>query len=178
MTLVIRSGTAPPVLAAATRTALADLAPEVAAGSGRALADLVRDAQGQARVLTGLLGILSVLATALGAAGLYGALAGWVARRRKELGTRLALGATPWRLSTGVLLTAVALTGSGVALGSVAAAVAGRAIRSLLYGISPLDPLAHALPAALLLVTALLAAAVPAVRAARVVPAQALRDPS
>jgi predicted permease len=178
MTLLVRAQANTPDVAAAVREELALRAPHMAVGSGHPLTDLVRDAQGQARVLTALLGILAVVATVLGAAGLHGALAGWVARRRAEFGTRLALGATPTRLSAGVLLTALLLTGRGVILGSAVAAVAARGIRSLLFGTSPLDPLAYAATALLLLLTALLAAAVPAFRAATVAPALALRESS
>jgi ABC-type antimicrobial peptide transport system permease subunit len=149
----------------------------VAAGDARPLRSVVRDAQGPARVMTSLLSVLALLAAALGAIGLYAALAGWVARRRSEIGTRLALGAQPHRLAAGVLATGLASTGIGVVIGAVGGAIAGRAIRGLLYGISPLDPLAFAAPAAVLLATGLIAAAVPAWRAAAVPPAEALRAP-
>jgi hypothetical protein len=158
------------------RAALRAIAPELAIGEPRALTAVVRDAQGPARVLTRLLGALALLATTLGAIGLYGALAGWVARRRTEIGTRLALGAKPRALSLGVMSSGIALTAFGTAVGLALAAGASRALRGLLFGVSPMDPLAFLMPVLLLLVTGVLAAALPALRAARVPPAQALRD--
>jgi predicted permease len=177
MSLVVRTTAGSAEMASVVRSALAELAPDVAAGDARPLRSVVRDAQGPARVMTSLLSVLALLAAALGAIGLYAALAGWVARRRSEIGTRLALGAQPHRLAAGVLATGLASTGIGVVIGAVGGAIAGRAIRGLLYGISPLDPLAFAAPAAVLLATGLIAAAVPAWRAAAVPPAEALRAP-
>lgn len=176
MRLVVRSASGPTPLGAAVRVTFADVAPDLPVGAPRPLAGVVRDAQGPARVLTALLILLAFLATALGAVGLHASLAGWVARRRMEIGTRLALGAAPHRLSLGVLSTGVALTAGGVLVGCIGAALAARAIRGLLFGISPLDPIAFAAPAALLLATSLFAAAIPAWRAAGVSPAQVLRD--
>lgn len=175
MSVVARTSGDPSAIVPTVRAALAELAPDVPAGEARALAAIVRDAQGPARVLTTLLVGLALLATALGAIGLYGALAGWVARRQTEIGTRLALGASPARLSAGVLLTGFALTAAGVLAGAVGGAIIGRMIRTLLFGVSPLDPMAFLLPALLLLVTGVVAAAVPARRAATVAPQEALR---
>lgn len=175
MSLVVRAPTGAAGVGELARAALAELAPDVPAGPGRSLEEAVREAQGVARILTTLLGALALLATLLGAVGLYGSLAGWVARRRVEIGTRLALGASPARLSLRVLGTGLLLTGGGVLLGLVGAAVAGRAIRSLLFGVSPLDAMAFGAPALILLLVGVVAAAVPALRAAAVPPAQALR---
>lgn len=175
MSLLARGAASPASVAALARSALAELAPEVPAGPGRSLEGAVREAQGVARILSTLLTTLALLATLLGAVGLYGALAGWVAHRRVEIGTRLALGAEPGRLSMGVLGTGVALTAGGVLVGFIGAASAARAIRGLLYGISPLDVVAFGAPAVVLLVVGGLASALPALRAAKVPPAQALR---
>lgn len=176
MRLIVKSGGATGALTPLVRSTLAALAPDVPAGDPRDLAGVVRDAQGPARVLTTLLSGLGILATILGAVGLYGALAGWVARRSVEIGTRLALGASPHRLSGRILLSGMGLTAVGVAIGSIGAIGAGRALRTLLFGVSPLDPLAFLLPALLLLATGVVAAALPALRAAAVPPARALRD--
>lgn len=175
MRLVVRSSSSADAVGTVVRSSLEQVAPGTPAGAPRALASVVRDAQGPARVLTTLLSVLAALATALGAMGLYGALAGWVTRRRTEIGTRLALGARPRALSAGVLLTGLALTAAGVAIGCVGAGIVARLIRGLLFGVSPIDPIAFLAPAVLLLVTGALAAALPALRAATVPPAQALR---
>lgn len=175
MSLVVRTAADAATAAPLVRVALAEIAPGTPAGDGRPLTTIVRDAQGIARVLTSLLGLLAVLATVLGAVGLHGSLAAWVARRRTEIGTRLALGASPRRLSASVLRTGLALTGAGVLAGSLGAIFLARAIRSLLFGVSPLDPIAFLVPALILLATGFVAAAVPALRAAAVPPAQVLR---
>ena len=176
MRLVVRVTAGAAAVVPAVRRTFAELGPGMPVGQPRGLESVVRDAQGPARVLTTLLGVLALFATALGALGLYGALAGWVLRRRTELGTRLALGAEPRRLSLAVLSTGVGLTAAGVLAGCAGAAVAGRLIRNLLFGVSPLDAPAFVVPALLLLAVAVVAAAVPALRAAAVAPAQALRD--
>lgn len=174
--LVVRSGTSAAAVQSVVRTVVAETGPGLPTGTARSLAQVVRDAQGPARVMTWLLSVLAMLATALGAVGLYASLAGWVTRRRTEIGTRLALGASPGELSRGVLVTGLTLTTAGVLVGSIGAALAGRAVRGLLFGVSPLDPLAFMVPIVLLLATGLVAAILPAVRAARVPPAQALRQ--
>lgn len=176
MTVVARSPAGPAATASAVRQVLAERAPDVPAGEGRDMAGIVRDAYGTARVLTALLVGLAALATLLGALGLYGTLTAWVARRRLELGTRLALGASPRRLFADVLAGGVLLTAGGVAIGVLGAALSANAIRSLLYGVSTLDPLAFTVPGALLLVAGAVAAAIPAIRAGAVPPAEALRS--
>jgi putative ABC transport system permease protein len=175
MTLVARTTGGPAALAAPVRAAVAALAPGVPVGEPRALVDVVRDAQGPARVMTSLLTALALIAAGLGAVGLYASLAGWVARRRAEIGTRLALGAQPERLAAGVLATGLALTAAGILVGAIGGALTGRAIRSLLFGVSPIDPVAYLLAAAVLLAVAFVAAAGPAIRAAAVPPVEALK---
>jgi putative ABC transport system permease protein len=175
MRIVARTSGEAAALTTAIRSTMGALAPDVPVGASRALDSVVRDAQGPARVLTSLLSGLALLATGLGAVGLYGSLAGWVARRRIEIGTRLALGASPRNLSMRVLATGMVLTSGGVLIGCGVAALAGRTIRSLLFGVSPLDPLAFLAPAGLLLAIGAVAAALPAIRAAGVPPAEVLR---
>jgi putative ABC transport system permease protein len=177
MSLVVRSAVLDPAaIASAVRPAVAEVAPGVPVGDPRALENVVRDAQGPARVMTSLLSVLAVIAAGLGAVGLYASLAGWVARRRTEIGTCLALGAQPHRLAASVLATGVALTLGGIAIGTVGGALIATTIRSLLFGVSPLDPIAFLLSAAALVVIGVLAAAGPALRAAAVPPAEALKS--
>jgi ABC-type antimicrobial peptide transport system permease subunit len=97
-----------------------------------------------------------------------------VAQRRREIGVRIALGADGRRVATDVLRSGLALTLAGIALGLLAAAATTRLVRSLLFGISPLDPLALCLTAALLVASCVLALLGPARRARRVPPATAL----
>ena len=127
------------------------------------------------RLTTSVTGGFAVAALALAVLGLYGLLAVLVASRRKEIGVRLALGATPGRVARGVLREAVVSTGAGAATGVVLALATGRVLTSLLVDVSVSDPLTIALVAAMLVGTSLAAALAPAIRAARIDPISALR---
>lgn len=137
---------------------------------------LVVDAFGAVRIMMALLSVLSLLATVLGAIGLYGALASYVTRHRVELSTRLALGAGPGRLFSSVVGTGAALTGVGMIGGSALAIAGGGLLRELLYGVSTLDPMSFGLTWLTLGGVGLVAAAVPAARAALVPPGEVLRE--
>jgi len=124
-------------------------------------------------VLSAFFGGLALLLAAL---GLYGVTAYAVGRRRAEIGTRLALGAAPGSVVRLVLGRVAIFVALGVAAGGVAAFWATRLTETLLFGLTPRDPLSFALAAAVLAATALAAAWLPARRAARIDPAVALRD--
>jgi predicted permease len=115
------------------------------------------------------------LGTLLAAIGLYGVVAFSVARRTREIGVRIALGAQPSGVLGLVMRQGFALAGVGLALGAILAAVAGSALGGVLYGITPFDPLAWGLAIVTLLGAAALANLVPARRAMRVQPISALR---
>ncbi|HET7131732.1 MAG TPA: FtsX-like permease family protein, partial [Gammaproteobacteria bacterium] len=117
----------------------------------------------------------AVLATLLAALGLYGVLAYGVAQRTRELGLRLALGATPRRLRGLVVKELVAMTAVGAALGLAAALALGRFAESLLFGLTARDPLAIAAAFVALALVSLSAAYLPARRATAVDPLVALR---
>jgi predicted permease len=123
-----------------------------------------------------LFGAFAIAALVLAAAGIYGVLAGGVAERSREIGVRSALGATRGRIMGLVLGDGLRLTLVGVLLGVAGAVAATRVLESLLFGVSPLDPLTFVAVIALLAVTATLACALPAWRAARVDPVTALRS--
>jgi len=114
-------------------------------------------------------------ALTLAAIGLYGLLSGSVAERRREIGIRAALGASRAAILALVARQGLALTGAGLAAGLVAAVAASRALVTLLFGVTPLDPVTYAAVTALLGVVAAVACAVPAWRAVRIEPAVALR---
>jgi predicted permease len=116
------------------------------------------------------------LALLLVALGLYGVLAQGVAARTREIGVRIALGATRYSVVTMVIGRGVTLTGIGAAAGVAAAWGLTRAMSSLLYGVGAADPITFAGVAVVLCVVALMACAVPAARAAHVDPMLALRD--
>jgi putative ABC transport system permease protein len=122
-----------------------------------------------------LIGVFALVALVLSAVGLYGVIAYAVAHRTREIGIRVALGADSASVSRLVLGEGLMLTVLGLGIGLVGAAFSTRALAALLFGLSPLDPVTFAVIAALLVVTTLLAAYVPARRALRIDPVDALR---
>ena len=139
------------------------------------LDDLVGRALSRDRFTAALLGAFAVVSLLLAAVGIYGVFAGDVAQRRKEIGIRVALGAPSGGVIALVMRRALARAVVGVALGTIGALVAGRAMRSLLFGVGAADPVSFVGVATLLLVVAVAATLVPAVRAARVSPLVAIR---
>lgn len=127
------------------------------------------------RLVATLAGGFALLATLLAAVGLYGVLAYAVAQRTREIGVRMALGATGAAVRRLVLADVGRLFVVGSVVGLLGALAFGRAARSLLYGVGPADPVALLGAAALLAAVAWAAGAVPAARAARVAPTRALR---
>jgi len=128
------------------------------------------------RLMATLAGAFGVLAGSLAVLGLYGVIAYMVARRRNEIGVRIALGASRVRVIGLVLREAVLLLAAGLTAGIVLAAWAGQAAASLLYGLKPHDPATLSAAAALLATVALAASYAPAWRASRLEPMDALRE--
>jgi predicted permease len=122
-----------------------------------------------------LFGALAVIALVVAMAGVYGVVAYSVARRTREIGIRIALGAAPRRVVGDIVRESARPVVAGILIGLAGAALAMRALQSLLFGTAPTDPATLASTALLLLATALLAAWVPSRRAARVDPVTALR---
>lgn len=173
-TLVIRAAGGSGLIPA-VRQAVTDVDPLVPIRAVTWMQDVVRSAYSIAWILMGLLVVLAVLATALGAVGIYAILAHHVAVSRREMGVRLALGAQPASLIGAVVRSGLGLAGIGIAAGCAAAALASRYLESVLFGISALDPVAYLAPALALSAAAALAALIPAARAGRLPPAEALR---
>jgi ABC-type antimicrobial peptide transport system permease subunit len=122
-----------------------------------------------------LLGIFAAMALLLAAIGLYGVVAFLVAQRTQEIGVRMALGATPGGIAKLVLGRAARWTFAGAAIGLAASLAGARVMQSLLYHVQPRDPLALGVSLIVLIAVAMLAAFVPARRAAAVDPMVALR---
>ena len=129
-----------------------------------------------ARVAAQTASVTGLVATVLAAIGLYGVIAYAVARRTREIGIRMALGAAPQGVVGMVMRQGLTVTSAGIALGAVLAWVAARAVGSALYGVSPTDPVAWSGAIAALLSSAAFANYVPARRASRVDPSIALRS--
>src|SRR5262245_9390594 len=125
----------------------------------------------------GLLGVFGLLALVLSSVGLYGTIVYIVQQRRREMALRMALGADPARVRWLVLRYGMTLVVVGVAVGLGASWLAGRAISSLLYGLSATDPIAFGGASLVLSTVALLAIGIPAHRASRLDPLVALREP-
>jgi ABC-type antimicrobial peptide transport system permease subunit len=122
-----------------------------------------------------LCGSLALLALALSCIGLYGLMAYNVARRTSEMGIRKALGAQPFDVAWPILREALTLAAIGIVIGLPVALALVRVIRGFIYGIEPHDPLTMIGAAALMIAVASLAAWIPARRAARIDPMEALR---
>jgi ABC-type antimicrobial peptide transport system permease subunit len=121
------------------------------------------------------LGIAAGVALILGAVGLYGVLSYAVSLRTREIGVRIALGAPPERVRRGILASAAAIIGIGLAIGAIGAAGLTRFLGGLLYETKPLDLPTFAAMAAVLFLVGLFAAYLPARKAASVSPMEAMR---
>jgi putative ABC transport system permease protein len=175
LTLIVRTQGHPLLLTEPLRREIAGLDPDLPISGISTLESHVEKLAAQPRFHWYLFGLLAGVALLLSAAGLYSVLAYLVSRRTAEFGLRMALGATPSRLLRGVLGDGLrwAIAGAGAGLG--AAALAGRALEPLLFGVPASDPWVFAGAAAILIPAAALACLAPALRAARVDPAVALR---
>jgi putative ABC transport system permease protein len=173
-TLFIRTTGDPVRVLPAVRAIVRRIEPHAVIDETRTLAAIAADSAAVTRLATHLLGGFAGTALVLAAVGIYGVMAYRVRRRTRELGTRLALGATPARLARLVLRQAGGMALVGVVLGAGVAAVATRALSSLLFGVTPWDPLTLAGAAALLAAVTVAASWLPARRAARVDPVASL----
>ena len=149
----------------------AKLPPPAVASAGAALAESIATE----RFTMTLLAIFAGLAVVLSALGLYGVISYVVAQRTREIGIRIALGATPRNIAGAVVLRGLVLSIVGLALGLAAAGWGTRIIRTLLHGVSTTDPLSFAAAATLLFGVSLLACTIPMRRAMRVDPVIAMR---
>lgn len=169
------SGEAEPLFRAVSRT-VATLDPHLPVENLQTMTDQVRENVYVDRFLTMLSAAFAALATLLAAIGLYGVLAYTVAQRSREIGLRMSLGATPGRVGAQVLRQVGWMTVVGGGIGLAVAVALGRVARSLLFEIEGHDPWAMATGAVLLALVAIGAGYLPARRAARVDPMEALRS--
>jgi predicted permease len=144
--------------------------------SFRVLETRIRESLRREQLMAALSGSFGVLAALLATIGLYGVLSYTVARRRQEIGIRVALGASRREIVTMIVREAGVLVLVGVAVGAVLAVVASSAARTLLFGVTPGDPRSLLLAAACFGVVSAIAAALPALAASRLQPTIALRE--
>jgi ABC-type antimicrobial peptide transport system permease subunit len=161
---------------AGLRAAVRALDPSLPLSRVRVMEDVVRASLARPRLTAALMTVFSAAAAALAAVGLYGVLSYAVARRSREFGVRMALGAERDDVIGLVARRGLGLAVLGLAVGLAGAFAASRAVESLLFGVEPHDPWSFATSAALLLAVAALASLVPAWRATRVHPVEALRS--
>ena len=175
LTVGVRATLPPAQLTPAIRREIAAIDPTVPLFGMRPMEELVRQQTAQGRFGSAVLTAFGVSALVLAAVGLYGVLAFIVSLRRREIGIRLALGATSNRVLEGVIGQGTALAAIGLVIGLAAAFFSTRVIESQLFGVGARDPIVFVLSAAALLLVAVAASWVPARRAARVDPQIALR---
>jgi ABC-type antimicrobial peptide transport system permease subunit len=171
--LAIRGGTATAGVAEAVRAALQAQLPSTPV-EVRPLSVQVNSTIVQERMLATVASGFGVLALVLSSVGLYGLLAYSVAQRSREIGIRMALGATASGVILVIVLRGVRLVAAGVALGYPAVWLASRAVASMLFGLKPADPSTVVGAIVLLASAALVASYVPARRASRIDPLRAL----
>jgi putative ABC transport system permease protein len=174
-TFVLRIASSAGGVMSAAKTAVGAVNPSMGI-EFRSFSAQLEDSVLRERLMATLSGAFGVLAGLLSTLGLYGVIAYMVARRRNEIGVRMALGADRARVIRLVLREAVLLVCVGLAAGVAIALWAGRAAAALLFGLAPRDPVSLAAAMALLLAIALIASYGPARRAAAIEPMAALRD--
>jgi predicted permease len=174
--LSVRADAGPPArLAPSVVTAVAEVNPRLAL-TPRTLTDMVGATMAQDRLLASLAGAFGILALLLAALGLYGVTAYAVARRRGEIGIRMAIGATPVSVVRLIVLRLSWMVVGGIAAGAALSLWAATTVGALVYAVQPRDPAILAGSAGVLLLVALLAGWLPARRAARIDPLAVLRE--
>ncbi|MEJ2204486.1 MAG: ABC transporter permease [Gemmatimonadota bacterium] len=169
-------GTDPLALVPAVRRSLQELDPRVPLSDLRTLESVVAASTARDSFIALLLGVASALSLLLSALGVYAVVTYLVQGRRAEIGVRLALGADRDQVRRLVLVQSLGMAGLGVVLGVLFSLPLSRVLRSVLYGVSPTDPLTLALVSLTLIGLAGAASLAPAVRATRVDPVEALRS--
>jgi putative ABC transport system permease protein len=174
--LVARTTGDPAAIGATLRRVVHDIDRAMPVSDVRTMDAVISDSVIKSRFTTLLVAAFALLALALGAVGIYGVMSYLVGERRREMGIRIALGASRASVMRLVLRRAVWLASIGAAIGIAGAIVATRSLRQWLYGVSPMDPVTLLIVPILFLAVAGLASSAPAMRATRADPASALRE--
>ncbi len=176
MAYAVRSQGDPLSLVPSVRQALREADPRLPVSSIRSMEGRMAQARARTVFTLTLLSIASIMGLILGSVGLYGVISQVTARRTREMGLRMALGAQASAVRDMVLLRGLLVTGVGILAGLAGAWAMSRSLQSLLYGVKATDPLTYAGVTVVLLAVALLATWLPAHRAARVDVMEALRS--
>jgi predicted permease len=175
LTYVVRTSVSPATLTPAAQRAVQSVDRSLAMASVHTLQEIVDRASAQMAFTMALLIIAGAVALAIGLIGIYGVIAYVVSQRRSEIGVRLALGAAPGAVVAMIVTQGAIVALSGAVVGLVAAIALSGVMRSLLFGVSPRDPAVFATVGIALAAVTVVACWIPARRAARVNPTEALR---
>jgi len=176
LTWAIRTAAPPDSLRVPIRHALEDASGGLALANIRTMREVIGHSTARSDFDTALFTAFAAASVLLAATGIYGLIAFAVHRRRIEIGIRLAVGATPSEVRTLIVRQALRLALPGVLAGAALSLALARYMKSLLFGVQPIDPMVIAVSCTTLVAVALLAAFLPALRASRLNPAQALRS--
>jgi predicted permease len=175
MSVLVKSDAGDAAVAAAVRAAYKEVDPEIPVGRIRTMNEVLASSVAEPRFRTYLLGAFAGTALLLAVIGVYGLVSYSVSQRTREIGIRVALGASSSQVIGPIVRHGMILALIGVGLGLVGAVFAGQVVASFLYGVQPTDPLTFTAVAVLLLAVAFVASYLPSRRALRVDPLTALR---
>jgi putative ABC transport system permease protein len=173
--VAVRSSAPDAVIASIMRTRLSEVDPQMPPGSMATLQTILDRSVAEPRFRSALLGAFALMALVLASVGIYGLISYSVTQRVREIGIRLALGATPRQLVTSIVREGMLLTGIGVVIGIAGALLSARALSPFLFGVGAADPVTIGIVTILLIVVSAAASYIPSRRAMRVDPVVALR---
>ena len=176
LTVLTRTDSDVEALVGPFRRAVSEIDPSLALAQVRPLEELQVRSIARQRFIMSLIAVFAVTGFLLAVVGVYGVMAQMARRRTREMGIRLALGAQIGDVQWLVMRQALTIVGIGVGIGVAAALLGGRAMRSLLFNVAPTDPVTFLTVPVALLLTALLASWLPAIRASRTAPSMTLRE--
>jgi putative ABC transport system permease protein len=174
MAVIVRTATEPMAVARAASAAVHAIDPGLAVANMRPLTDVVSASVATDRFMARLLTAFGAIALLLAAIGIFGVISYGVAQRRREIGVRMAVGASRRDVLQLIVAGAIRLAGAGIIIGAAAGLMLGRAMQSLLFGVAPFDPATFVLGGLILMLVAVLASVLPAWHAARTPPATVL----
>ena len=175
LSVVLRSSRDPQAVAADARRAIREIDPDLAIAKVMTMDDVLAESVSQPRFYMTLLTAFAAVAMVLASIGIYGVIAYLVGQRSREIGIRIALGASPSRVVRMVVNEGVAMVAVGIGIGVVGAIALTQLMRALLFNTKSTDPMTYILVTLVLAAVALVASSVPAMRAANVDPALAMR---
>jgi putative ABC transport system permease protein len=176
LAIFLRGHLDPSAISKQARAQVQTLDPTLPVFGGQMLNDTVSASLSERRFSLSMVGLFALTALFLAAIGIYGVISFMVAERTREIGIRLALGATRRNILRDVLGQGLRLAAAGAVIGLVGALIVSRGMAGLLYGVKPTDPVTFAAVAVLLIFVALLACYLPARSATKVDPMTALRE--